>query len=429
MPAITADTLTLPRVPRAGLGDVERPVLQVTTAPQGYEGEGFPVRRAFAGLPTKVLDPFIMMDQMGEVEYAPGEPKGTSWHPHRGFETVTYIIDGAFQHQDSRGRRRAHPRRRHAVDDRRRRHPAHRDAAGGARRVRRGVPRPAAVGQPARPREDDRAGVPEPRGLRRRAAGRPTTAARCCASSPASSPARAGPGATRTPITMLHASVQPGAQLSLPWDPRFNALVYVLSGTGTAGTAQARAPDRADRGVRPRRPDHGRGRPGAGQPARRARGRRARRRADPRAGRAVRPVRDEQPGAAAAGGGGLPVGPLRARPARTRSCRTPAGRSVHQRAVDELPQLRPQRVGARRQQLGGTVRGDLLDGVDPERRAGGAAPGELAGAASAPWPAAGRSTTAKPEPEADAVEARLGEHRAADSAPRSAPPGRWLRVM
>ena len=40
------------------------------------------------------LDPFIMMDQMGEVEYAPYEPRGTSWHPHRGFETVTYMIDG-----------------------------------------------------------------------------------------------------------------------------------------------------------------------------------------------------------------------------------------------------------------------------------------------------------------------------------------------
>ena len=103
MPAVTADTLTLPRVPRAGLGDVDRPVQSVTTAPQGYEGEGFPVRRAFAGIAPRVLDPFIMMDQMGEVEYAPGEPKGTSWHPHRGFETVTYIMDGAFQHQDSHG--------------------------------------------------------------------------------------------------------------------------------------------------------------------------------------------------------------------------------------------------------------------------------------------------------------------------------------
>ena len=50
---------------------------QVTTAPQGYEGEGFPVRRAFAGIDLALLDPFIMMDQMGEVDYAPGEPKGT----------------------------------------------------------------------------------------------------------------------------------------------------------------------------------------------------------------------------------------------------------------------------------------------------------------------------------------------------------------
>src|SRR5436189_563484 len=103
MPAVTADPIALPRIPRAGLGDTERHVKQVTTAPQGYEGEGFPVRRAFAGVPVADLDPFIMMDQMGEVEYAPGEPKGTNWHPHRGFETVTYIIDGAFQHQDSHG--------------------------------------------------------------------------------------------------------------------------------------------------------------------------------------------------------------------------------------------------------------------------------------------------------------------------------------
>ena len=75
----------------------------VTTAPRGFEGEGFPVRRAFAGVDLADLDPFIHLDQMGEVEYAPGEPKGTPWHPHRGFETVTYMIDGIMQHQDSEG--------------------------------------------------------------------------------------------------------------------------------------------------------------------------------------------------------------------------------------------------------------------------------------------------------------------------------------
>src|SRR5258708_7014476 len=103
MPAVTVDNLlVLPRVTEpASEGD--RPVVKITTAPSGFEGEGFPVRRAFAGVHLNDLDPFIHMDQMGEVEYAPGEPKGTPWHPHRGFETVTYIIDGVFRHQDSNG--------------------------------------------------------------------------------------------------------------------------------------------------------------------------------------------------------------------------------------------------------------------------------------------------------------------------------------
>src|SRR5437879_7099842 len=103
MPAVTADTLTLPRVAEATAEETERTVGRVTTRPSGYEGEGFPVRRAFAGVPTEALDPFIHMDEMGSIDYGPGEPRGTSWHPHRGFETVTYMIDGTFQHQDSHG--------------------------------------------------------------------------------------------------------------------------------------------------------------------------------------------------------------------------------------------------------------------------------------------------------------------------------------
>src|SRR5665811_1110634 len=103
MPAITADTLTLPRLAEATLSDTERTVRSVTTGPTGYEGEGFPVVRAFAGVSSAELDPFVHMDQMGEVDYAPVVPKSTSWHPHRCFETVTYIIDGRFEHQDSHG--------------------------------------------------------------------------------------------------------------------------------------------------------------------------------------------------------------------------------------------------------------------------------------------------------------------------------------
>ena len=97
MPAVTVSDITvLPRIADATHLRARR-IKSITTAPQGFEGEGFPVRRAFAGVDLAELDPFIHLDQMGEVEYAPGEPKGTPWHPHRGFETVTYIIDGIFE--------------------------------------------------------------------------------------------------------------------------------------------------------------------------------------------------------------------------------------------------------------------------------------------------------------------------------------------
>src|SRR5690242_14898854 len=104
MPAMTVNDLTvLPRVAAPAAGSAPRPVVSISSAPSSFEGEGFPVRRAFAGVDLGRLDPFIHMDQMGEVDYAPGEPKGTAWHPHRGFETVTYIIDGIFEHADSNG--------------------------------------------------------------------------------------------------------------------------------------------------------------------------------------------------------------------------------------------------------------------------------------------------------------------------------------
>jgi redox-sensitive bicupin YhaK (pirin superfamily) len=84
MPAISADTMVLPRIIEPDRSAADRPVLSVTTAPSGLEGDGFPVRRAFAGVDLRALDPFVHMDQMGEVDYAPGEPKGTPWHPTAG---------------------------------------------------------------------------------------------------------------------------------------------------------------------------------------------------------------------------------------------------------------------------------------------------------------------------------------------------------
>src|SRR4051794_24362142 len=105
MPAVTVDDITtLERIAVPDPATTQpRRVRSITTAPSGFEGEGFPVRRAFAGVDLAHLDPFIHLDQMGEVDCAPGEPKGTPWHPHRGFETVTYLLDGTFEHQDSNG--------------------------------------------------------------------------------------------------------------------------------------------------------------------------------------------------------------------------------------------------------------------------------------------------------------------------------------
>ncbi|HWH27402.1 MAG TPA: pirin family protein [Mycobacteriales bacterium] len=240
MPAVTADTLTLPRVPAPGLGDVPRPVRVVSTAPQGYEGEGFPVRRAFAGLPYEVLDPFIMMDQMGEVEYAPGEPKGTSWHPHRGFETVTYILDGAFQHQDTSGGggvikdgatqwMTAGGGILHIETP-----PAELVESGGTFH---GVQ--LWVNLPAKDKFVDPAYQNlEGTDVALTASADGGTLLRVIAGSLG---AVQGPGSTRTPITLLHATLAPGAQLDLPWRADFNALAYVLSGSGTAGLEAAPA--------------------------------------------------------------------------------------------------------------------------------------------------------------------------------------------
>ncbi len=234
MPAITADTLKLPRIVVAGPSDTERPVRSITTGPRGYEGEGFPVVRAFAGVSSADLDPFVHMDQMGEVEYEPGEPRGTDWHPHRGFETVTYMLDGRFAHQDSHGGgglitdgatqwMTAGSGILHIETP-----PAELVESGGVfhgiqlwvnlpRKDKFATPRYQAIeGDEAKLLSSDDGGA-----LVRLIAGDIAE--------------HRGPGATHTPITLAHSTIQPGARLNLPWNRDFNALVYVLSGRGTVG--------------------------------------------------------------------------------------------------------------------------------------------------------------------------------------------------
>ena len=80
-----------------------RSISSIVTAKTTLEGDGFLVHRPFPNYETRDCDPFLLLDEMGPITLEKGEAKGASPHPHRGFETVTYLIDGCFEHKDSRG--------------------------------------------------------------------------------------------------------------------------------------------------------------------------------------------------------------------------------------------------------------------------------------------------------------------------------------
>ena len=239
MPAVTVNDLTvLPRVPPLPTDVIQRPVVSITTAPSALEGEGFPVKRAFAGVDLKLLDPFIHLDEMGEVDYAPGEPKGTSWHPHRGFETVTYIIDGIFDHQDSFGGggtitdgdtqwMTAGSGILHIEAP-----PEHLVVSGGLfHGFQLWVNLP----------KSDKLIAPRYQDLHSRevvllSSDDGGSLVRVIAGDVAG---HTGPGSSHTPMSMVHATIAPGGELELPWRPDFNALVYVMSGDGFVGPSQS----------------------------------------------------------------------------------------------------------------------------------------------------------------------------------------------
>ncbi len=236
MPAVVVEDITiLPRIPQPDpTVATQRSVRSITTAPRGFEGEGFPVRRAFAGVDLMDLDPFIHLDQMGEVEYAPGEPKGTPWHPHRGFETVTYMIDGTFEHSDSNGGggvitngdtqwMTAGAGILHIEKP-----PEALVMSGGLfHGFQLWVNLPASQKWAAPRYQDIRA-----REVALVSSGDGGALVRVIAGDVAGF---AGPGSTYSPMTLVHASLSPGARLSLPWRPDYNALVYVMAGQGSVG--------------------------------------------------------------------------------------------------------------------------------------------------------------------------------------------------
>jgi hypothetical protein len=209
-------------------------VLRVIESVRTFEGEGFPVRRPFPGVERAVADPFILLDQMGEVQYAPGEAKGAPDHPHRGFETVTYMIDGEFVHRDSTGGggviangdtqwMTAGAGIVHSEM------PPERLIRGGGlfHGVQLWVNLPAAQ-KWSPPRYQDIAARSV--ALLRSADG--GALVRVIAGELAG---QRGPGVTQTPITYAHVTLLPGSRLDVPWRPDFNALVYALGGVGSVG--------------------------------------------------------------------------------------------------------------------------------------------------------------------------------------------------
>ena len=240
MPAITVeDPLVLPRIPRPDpTTSRPRPVGRIVTAHRQTEGAGFVIRRPFPGeLSMAEADPFLLLDHLGPQVNQPNEAKGAPWHPHRGFETVSYILDGEIAHHDTNG-------------------------GGGV--IREGDTQWMTAGGGILHDE-----LPTEQMYR---AGGPAHAVQLWVNLPPAlkmTPPRyqsitkdalhlltsddggalirliagdiagfSGPGVTHTPITYAHVTLAPGAQVSVPWNPAFTAFAYVLTGHGTVGAEQ-----------------------------------------------------------------------------------------------------------------------------------------------------------------------------------------------
>ncbi len=244
MPAIQPENiLTLPRIVVDNPLAIARPVARLVKAQTTFEGEGFMVRRPFpGGLSMKDVDPFLLLDQMGGFEVAPEEAKGTPWHPHRGFETVTYMMDGQLQHQDTSGGGGM-------ISD------------GSTQWMTAGsgilhIEQPSEqllrnggmmhgvqlwVNLPAEHKMDP----PKYQGIE-------ASSVKLLTSADGGAVIRliagdlgghVGPGSTFTPIVYAHITVEPGAKVVLPWEPDFNAMVFVLNGSGTVGVEKAPMPE------------------------------------------------------------------------------------------------------------------------------------------------------------------------------------------
>jgi redox-sensitive bicupin YhaK (pirin superfamily) len=237
VPAITVeDTLVLPRIPRRLAAESRaRPVAKVVAAHDAIEGAGVAIRRPFpGGLAMAEADPFLLLDHAGPTLNGPTEAKGTPWHPHRGFETVTYILDGEL---------------------------GHRDTTGGGGVIAEGETQWMTAGGGIQHEELPTEQLYRMGGLFQavqlwvnlppalkmttpRYQSITTDALKLLTSDDGGALIRLiagniagfeGPGVTHTPITYAHVTLAPGARLAMPWRPEFSGFAFVLAGHGTVG--------------------------------------------------------------------------------------------------------------------------------------------------------------------------------------------------
>jgi redox-sensitive bicupin YhaK (pirin superfamily) len=210
-----------------------RSVVRTLPAQRAVEGDGFVVRRPFPVPGVDLVDPFLLLDHMGPVDHGPGEAVGTPVHPHRGFETVTYLLDGELQHRDSLGNEgvlRAGDTQwmtagRGVLHEE---GPTPRFLSEGGRLhgVQLWVNLPAAQKMIPPAYQDLTADAV--------AVGRPAdgVTVRVVAGEAFG---LIGPGSTHTPITYSHLTLAPGAAVAGPMDPEHTVLVYPLVGPVAVG--------------------------------------------------------------------------------------------------------------------------------------------------------------------------------------------------
>ena len=253
MPAITVDDpLVLPRIPRPDpTTSRPRPVGRIVTAHRQTEGAGFVIRRPFPGeLSMAEADPFLLLDHLGPQVNQPNEAKGAPWHPHRGFETVSYILDGEIAHHDTNG----------GGGVIREGDTQWMTAGGGILHDELPTEQMYRTGGPAHAVQ---LWVNLPPALKMtppRYQSITKDALHLLTSDDGGALIRliagdiagfSGPGVTHTPITYAHVTLAPGAQISVPWNPAFTAFAYVLTGHGTVGAERRPVRGRPTRGVRP----------------------------------------------------------------------------------------------------------------------------------------------------------------------------------